>query len=546
MAILPMSAPAGVCQTRMPQLSSAIDTGSEAFRRLEAVNGALAAQLRSRVAEAALGGPEEARRRHRGRGKLLPRERVERLLDVGAPFLEIGQLTAFDLYGGEAPGAGIIAGIGQVSGREAMIIANDATVKGGAYFPMTVKKHLRAQEIALQNRLPCIYLVDSGGANLPFQAEVFPDREHFGRIFYNQARMSAAGVAQIACVMGSCTAGGAYVPAMSDETIIVRGQGTIFLGGPPLVKAATGEVISAEELGGADTHGRRSGVVDHVADEDEHALSIVRSILGRLGGGSTFQSGTEAVAPPLYDPRELYGIIPDDVRAPYEVREVIARVVDGSRFDEFKALYGSTLVTGFAKIWGHDVAILANNGVLFSESALKGAHFIELACQRRIPLVFLQNISGFMVGGKYEAGGIAKDGAKLVTAVSCAEVPKFTVLIGGSFGAGNYGMCGRAFSPRFLFTWPNSRISVMGGEQAASVLATVHRDAEKWTLEEAEAFKAPIRQRYEDEGNPYHATSRLWDDGIIDPAQTRDVLGLAIRAAKTAPIPETRFGVFRM
>jgi 3-methylcrotonyl-CoA carboxylase beta subunit len=532
----------------MPQLSSTIDTGGEAFRRLSAVNGALVAQLRARVAEAALGGSEETRRRHRERGKLLPRDRVERLLDVGAPFLEIGQLTAFDLYDGEAPGAGIIAGVGRVSGRDAMIIANDATVKGGAYFPMTVKKHLRAQEIALQNRLPCIYLVDSGGANLPFQADVFPDREHFGRIFYNQARMSAAGIPQVACVMGSCTAGGAYVPAMSDETVIVRGQGTIFLAGPPLVKAATGEVISAEELGGADTHGRRSGVVDHVADDDEHALSIVRSILGRIGKPSR---DVVCADPPLYDPQELYGVIPDDVRAPYEVREVIARIVDGSRFDEFKALYGTTLVTGFATIWGHQVAILANNGVLFSESALKGAHFIELACQRRIPLVFLQNISGFMVGGKYEAGGIAKDGAKLVTAVSCAEVPKFTVLIGGSFGAGNYGMCGRAFGPRFLFTWPNSRISVMGGEQAASVLATIRRDGieargETWPAEAEAAFKNPIRARYEAEGDPYHATSRLWDDGIIDPAQTRDVLGLAIGAATNAPIGDTRFGVFRM
>jgi 3-methylcrotonyl-CoA carboxylase beta subunit len=433
-----------------------------------------------------------------------------------------------------------------VSGREVMIVANDATVKGGAYFPTTVKKHLRAQEIAQQNRLPCVYLVDSGGANLPHQAEVFPDRDHFGRIFFNQARMSAAGIAQIACVMGSCTAGGAYVPAMSDETIIVRDQGTIFLAGPPLVKAATGEVISAEELGGADTHGRRSGVVDHVANDDEHALEIVRSIVANLNTTKPAELVITETKPPLFDPEELYGIVPTDVRAPYDVREVIARIVDDSHFDEFKALYGATLVCGFARIWGMPVAILANNGVLFSESAVKGAHFIELACKRKIPLVFLQNISGFMVGGKYEAGGIAKDGAKLVTAVACAEVPKFTVLIGGSFGAGNYGMCGRAYSPRFLFTWPNSRISVMGGEQAASVLATVHRDAAKWTEEEAEAFKAPIRQKYEDEGNPYHATARLWDDGIIDPAQTRDVLGLAISASLNAPIPETTFGVFRM
>ena len=474
-----------------------------------------------------------------------------RLLDPGAPFLEIGALAAFGLYDDEAPGAGVIAGVGRVSGREVMIVANDATVKGGAYFPMTVKKHLRAQEIALQNRLPCVYLVDSGGANLPHQAEVFPDREHFGRIFFNQAQMSAASIAQIACVMGSCTAGGAYVPAMSDETVIVRNQGTIFLGGPPLVKAATGEVISAEELGGADTHGRRSGVVDHVAENDEHALSIVRSIVANLNTTKAVDIALAEPRPPAFDPEELYGLIPSDVRAPYDVREVIARIVDGSEFDEFKALYGATLVCGFARIWGYPVAILANNGVLFSESALKGAHFIELACKRRIPLVFLQNISGFMVGGKYEAGGIAKDGAKLVTAVACAEVPKFTVLIGGSFGAGNYGMCGRAYSPRFLWTWPNSRISVMGGEQAASVLATIRRDGleargETWPAQDEAAFKAPVRARYEEEGDPYFATARLWDDGIIDPAQTRDVLGLSISAALNAPVPETRFGVFRM
>ena len=530
----------------MPRLSTAIDPTSDAFVRNAELNRAMAATLRERVGEAALGGPEASRRRHTERGKLLPRQRVERLLDIGSPFLEIGQLAGYGLYDGEAPGAGLICGVGRVSGREVLVLANDATVKGGAYFPMTVKKHLRAQEIARQNRLPCIYLVDSGGANLPHQAEVFPDREHFGRIFFNQARMSAEGVAQIACVMGSSTAGGAYVPAMSDETIIVRGQGTIFLGGPPLVKAATGEVISAEELGGADTHGRRSGVVDHVAANDAHALEIVRSIVANLGERAAPPLLPRTPLPPAFDPAELYGIIPPDVRAPYEVREVIARVVDGSEFDEFKALYGSTLVCGFARIWGYPVAILANNGVLFSESALKAAHFIELACQRGTPLVFLQNISGFMVGGKYEAGGIAKDGAKMVMAVACAEVPKFTVLIGGSFGAGNYGMCGRAYSPRFLFTWPNSRISVMGGEQAASVLATVHRDADKWTAAEEEAFKAPIRQRYEDEGNPYYATARLWDDGIIDPVQTRDVLGLAIAASLNAPIPPTRFGVFRM
>jgi 3-methylcrotonyl-CoA carboxylase beta subunit len=530
----------------MPRLKSAIDPKSDAFRRNAELNLGLAAMLRARVAEAALGGPETSRKRHTDRGKLLPRQRVERLLDIGSPFLEVGQLAGNGLYDGEAPGAGLITGVGRVRGRETLIIANDATVKGGAYFPMTVKKHLRAQEIALQNRLPCVYLVDSGGANLPHQAEVFPDRDHFGRIFFNQARMSAEGIAQVACVMGSCTAGGAYVPAMSDETIIVRGQGTIFLGGPPLVKAATGEVISAEELGGADTHARKSGVVDHVAADDTHALEIVRSIVGHLGDRAAPSLLPRAPEPPVYDPAELYGIVPPDVRAPYEVREVIARLVDGSEFDEFKQLYGTTLVCGFAHVWGYPVAILANNGVLFSESALKGAHFIELACQRNIPLLFLQNISGFMVGGKYEAGGIAKDGAKMVMAVACAEVPKFTVLIGGSFGAGNYGMCGRAYSPRFLFSWPNSRISVMGGEQAASVLATVHRDADKWTPAEAEAFKAPIRQRYEDEGSPYYATARLWDDGVIDPVQTRDVLGLAIAASLNAPIPPTRFGVFRM
>ena len=530
----------------MRKLQSAVDTGSKAFAANARANRALVDQLHERVAEAALGGPEATRKRHVGRGKLLPRDRVMRLIDPGAPFLEVGQLAADGLYDDEAPGAGLITGIGRVSGREAMIVANDATVKGGVYYPLTVKKHLRAQEIALQNRLPCVYLVDSGGANLPHQAEVFPDRDHFGRIFFNQARMSAESIAQIACVMGSCTAGGAYVPAMSDETIIVRGQGTIFLGGPPLVKAATGEVISAEELGGADTHGRRSGVVDYVAADDEDALSIVRSIMARLNTTKRVDMDVAEPRPPAHDPEELYGIVPTDVRAPYDVREVIARIVDGSEFDEFKPLYGTTLVCGFARIWGYPVAILANNGVLFSESALKGAHFIELACQRKIPLIFLQNISGFMVGGKYEAGGIAKDGAKLVTAVASAEVPKFTVLIGGSFGAGNYGMCGRAYSPRFLWTWPNSRISVMGGEQAASVLATVHRDADKWTPAQEEAFKAPVRQRYEDEGNPYFATARLWDDGIIDPAQTRDVLGLSISASLNAPIPETRFGVFRM
>lgn len=544
-----------------PVFDTKLSPESEGFRANAAHNRALVEKLRADVAEAALGGNERARERHTSRGKLLPRDRVERLLDPGSPFLEIGQLAANDLYGGEVPAAGMIAGVGRVSGRQVMIVCNDATVKGGTYYPLTVKKHLRAQEIAEQNRLPCVYLVDSGGANLPHQADVFPDRDHFGRIFFNQANMSAQGVPQIACVMGSCTAGGAYVPAMSDETVIVRNQGTIFLAGPPLVKAATGEVISAEELGGAETHGRRSGVVDHVAENDEHALTIVRDIVSHLGfpfvssaveGPRFFSTALEANGmreprPPRYDPQELYGIIPNDVRAPYDVHEVIARLVDGSEFHEFKSLYGTSLVCGFAHIWGIPVGVIANNGVLFSESAQKGAHFIELACQRRVPLLFLQNISGFMVGGRYEAEGIAKHGAKLVTAVATASVPKITVLIGGSFGAGNYGMCGRAYSPRFLFTWPNSRISVMGGEQAASVLATVHRDADKWSEEEAEAFKAPIRQRYEDEGDPWHATARLWDDGVIDPAQTRDVLGLAFAATLNAPIPERpQFGVFRM
>ncbi len=529
-----------------PRIETKIATDSDEFRARAAHNRSLAERLRADVAEAAKGGPEKHRERHVSRGKLLPRDRVERLLDPGSPFLEIGQLAACDMYEGEVPGAGIIAGIGRVSGRQVMIVCNDATVKGGTYYPMTVKKHLRAQEIAEVNRLPCVYLVDSGGANLPHQAEVFPDRDHFGRIFFNQAQMSSKGIPQIACVMGSCTAGGAYVPAMSDESVIVRNQGTIFLAGPPLVKAATGEEISAEDLGGGDLHAKKSGVVDHLAENDEHALTIVRDIV------STLQPQSSAIElreprPPLFDAEELYGIIPEDVRAPYDVHEVIARIVDGSELHEFKSLFGSSLVCGFAHIWGIPVAILANNGVLFSESALKGAHFIELACQRRIPLLFLQNISGFMVGGKYEAEGIAKHGAKLVTAVATASVPKITVLIGGSFGAGNYGMAGRAYSPRFLFTWPNSRISVMGGEQAASVLATVHRDADKWTPEQAEAFKQPIRDDYEAQGNPWHATARLWDDGIIDPAQTRDVLGLAFAATLNAPIPEhPRFGVFRM
>ncbi|WP_088311241.1 carboxyl transferase domain-containing protein [Novosphingobium sp. B 225] len=530
-----------------PVLPTTLNPEDPQTQARAAHNRALAADLHARVATAALGGDQRSRERHISRGKLLPRERVERLLDPGAPLLEIGQLAANGMYGDEVPGAGIITGIGRVSGRMCMIFANDATVKGGTYYPLTVKKHLRAQEIAEANHLPCIYLVDSGGANLPNQAEVFPDRDHFGRFFFNQANMSAKGIAQIAAVMGSCTAGGAYVPAMSDETVIVREQGTIFLAGPPLVKAATGEEISAEDLGGGDLHAKKSGVVDHLAENDEHALSIVRDIVSHLG--PAHRHGLTVLEPqaPLYPAEDLYSIVPEDVRAPYDVHEVIARIVDGSQFHEFKAHYGTTLVCGFAHIWGMPVAILANNGVLFSESAVKGAHFIELACQRKIPLLFLQNISGFMVGGKYEAEGIAKHGAKLVTAVATATVPKLTVLIGGSFGAGNYGMCGRAYSPRFLFTWPNSRISVMGGEQAASVLATVHRDAANWTAEEAEAFKAPIRQKYEDEGNPWYASARLWDDGVIDPVQTRDVLGLALAAALEAPIPDRpQFGVFRM
>ncbi|MEL7199687.1 MAG: carboxyl transferase domain-containing protein [Pseudomonadota bacterium] len=532
-----------------PVLTTKLDREAPETKARAAHNKALASDLREAVAKASFGGPERSRERHTSRGKLLPRERVERLLDPGSPFLEIGQLVANGMYEGDINGGSLICGIGRVSGRQVMIVCNDATVKGGTYYPMTVKKHLRAQEIAQENRLPCIYLVDSGGANLPHQAEVFPDRDHFGRIFFNQANMSAAGIPQIACVMGSCTAGGAYVPAMSDETVIVRNQGTIFLAGPPLVKAATGEEISAEDLGGGDLHAKKSGVVDHLAENDEHALTIVRDIVSHLGEntGAAENISLKDPRPPRFDADDLYALIPEDVRAPYDVKEVIARLVDGSEFHEFKAQYGSTLVCGFAHIWGMPVAILANNGVLFSESAQKGAHFIELACQRRIPLLFLQNISGFMVGGKYEAEGIAKHGAKLVTAVATASVPKITVVIGGSFGAGNYGMAGRAYSPRFLFTWPNARISVMGGEQAASVLATVHRDAETWSEEEAEAFKAPIRQKYEDEGNPYYATARLWDDGVIDPVQTRDVLGLAFAATLEAPIPERpQFGVFRM
>jgi len=510
----------------------------------------LVADYRTLRIEAAKGGSDRARERHVRRGKLLPRDRIVGLLDPGSPFLELSPLAAHDMYGEAINGAGIVTGVGRVAGRLVMIVCNDATVKGGTYYPITVKKHLRAQEVAFENRLPCIYLVDSGGANLPHQTEVFPDREHFGRIFFNQAKMSAAGIPQIACVMGSCTAGGAYVPAMSDETVIVKGEGTIFLAGPPLVKAATGEVVSAEELGGADVHARRSGVADHYALDDRHALAIVRDIVGNLDGASE-AAATAAFAEPLHPPSELERVVPVDLRRQYDARAIIVRIVDGSEFSEFKTLYGETLVTGFASIQGMKTGILANNGILFSESALKGAHFIELCCQRRIPLLFLQNITGFMVGASYEAGGIAKDGAKLVTAVACAAVPKITVIVGGSYGAGNYGMCGRAFGPRFLFTWPNARISVMGGEQAASVLATLRRDnieAEggTWSAEEEEAAKAPVRERYEAEGNPLYATARLWDDGIILPSETRDVLGLALGVCANAPVEETRFGVWRM
>uniref|UniRef100_UPI0034DEB53A carboxyl transferase domain-containing protein n=1 Tax=Streptomyces harbinensis TaxID=1176198 RepID=UPI0034DEB53A len=509
------------------------------------------ARLREKLAAARLGGGERARARHTARGKLLPRERVDALLDPGSPFLELAPLAADGMYDGQAPAAGVIAGIGRVSGRQTVIVANDATVKGGAYFPMTVKKHLRAQEIALENRLPCLYLVDSGGAFLPLQDEVFPDRDHFGRIFYHQARLSAAGIPQIAAVLGSCTAGGAYVPAMSDEAVIVRDQGTIFLGGPPLVKAATGEVVTAEELGGGDVHTRTSGVTDHLADNDAHALRIVRDIVATLPAASAPPWEVTAPEPPAADEAGLYGVVPADPRTPYDVREVIARLVDGSRFHEFKERYGPTLVTGFARIHGHPVGVVANNGILFSESAQKGAHFIELCDQRGIPLLFLQNISGFMVGRDYEAGGIAKHGAKMVTAVSCARVPKLTVVIGGSYGAGNYSMCGRAYGPRFLWMWPGAKISVMGGEQAASVLATVKRDqlaarGEEWPAAEEEAFKEPIRAGYEAQGNAYYATARLWDDGVIDPLQTRTVLGLALTVCAGAPLGEAGYGVFRM
>jgi propionyl-CoA carboxylase len=535
----------------LPAIASHLDPRSTEFRANAAAMQDLVAELRERLALVRQGGGEEQMRRHRSRGKLPPRERVERLLDPGTPFLEFSALAAWDMYDGDAPAAGIITGIGVVSGRECVIVANDATVKGGTYFPMTVKKHLRAQEIAEENRLPCIYLVDSGGAFLPLQADVFPDKTHFGRIFYNQAQMSAKGIAQIAVVMGSCTAGGAYVPAMSDETVIVRGTGTIFLGGPPLVKAATGEEVSAEELGGGEVHTTISGVADHLAENDEHALALTRSIVANLPHRREAPWEIAPVEQPAYDPAELYGIIPTDPRKSFDVREVIARIVDGSRLHEFKPLYGSTLVCGFARIMGFPVGIVANNGILFSESALKGAHFIELCCRRRVPLVFLQNITGFMVGRKYENEGIAKDGAKMVMAVANASVPKFTVILGGSFGAGNYAMCGRAYGPRQLWMWPNARISVMGGQQAASVLLTVRLDnlrarGQDMTPEEQEAFMAPTLATYEHEGSPYFSTARLWDDGIIDPVDTRMVLGLGIAAALNAPIPETSFGVFRM
>jgi 3-methylcrotonyl-CoA carboxylase beta subunit len=535
----------------MPVIKSQLNPRSEEFRANAARMQGLVADLREKVARTTLGGDEQARAKHAARGKLLPRERVRTLLDPGSPFLEVGQLAAHGMYGDEAPGAGIITGIGRISGRECVVVCNDATVKGGTYFPMTVKKHLRAQEIAAQNRLPCVYLVDSGGANLPNQDDVFPDREHFGRIFFNIANLSAAGIPQIAVVMGSCTAGGAYVPAMSDESIIVKGQGTIFLGGPPLVKAAIGEVVTAEELGGADVHTRVSGVADHYALNDAHALAICRRIVANLNTRKEVRLEMRAPREPLYPAEEIYGVIPSDVRKPYDVREVIARVVDGSELDEFKQNYGATLITGFAHLHGYPVAILANNGILYSESSLKAAHFIELACQRGIPLVFLQNIAGYMVGKKYEAGGIAKDGAKMVTAVATAKVPKFTLILGGSYGAGNYGMCGRAYSPRFLWMWPNARISVMGGEQAASVLATVRRDGiaakgGSWSKEEEESFRRPIREQYERQGHPYYASARLWDDGVVDPAETRRLLGLAISASLNAPIEQTRFGIFRM
>jgi len=535
----------------MPVIESQLNPRSERYRASAQTMQALVADLESTLARVALGGGEAARAKHLARGKLLPRDRVEALLDPGTPFLEVAPLAALDLYENAVPCAGVIAGIGSVAGVQCMIVCNDATVKGGTYYPLSVKKHLRAQEIAQQNRLPCIYLVDSGGANLPNQDEVFPDRDHFGRIFFNQANMSAASIPQIAVVMGSCTAGGAYVPAMSDEVIIVKNQGTIFLGGPPLVKSATGEVVTAEELGGGEVHARQSGVADHLADDDAHALALARQVVARLNWRKDLQLLRAAARPPRYPADELNGIIPVDTRKPFEVREVIARIVDGSELDEFKTLYGSTLVTGFAHIEGIPVGIVANNGILFADSANKGAHFIELCCQRKLPLVFLQNITGFMVGRKYENEGIARAGAKLVTAVSCAQVPKFTVIIGGSFGAGNYGMCGRSFSPRFLWMWPNARISVMGGSQAASVLASVKRDGIEarggsWDSDEEGAFKAQIVAQYERQGHPYYASARLWDDGVIRPVDTRRVLSLGLSASLNAAIAETRFGVFRI
>jgi 3-methylcrotonyl-CoA carboxylase beta subunit len=550
---LPLALKHGSGQFRpgMTVLSSTIDTRSDIFKKNAEAMRALVADLRARTDKVRLGGGEEQRKRHVSRGKLLPRERVRALLDPGSPFLELSPLAAMGMYDDEAPGSGVITGVGRVSGVECAIVCNDATVKGGTYYPMTVKKHLRAQEVAMENRLPCIYLVDSGGANLPQWPEVFPDKTHFGRIFYNQANMSAQGIPQIACVMGSCTAGGAYVPAMSDETVIVRKQGTIFLGGPPLVKAAIGEIVSAEELGGADVHARTSGVADHYAHNDSHALGMVRRIVANLNWKKNPSVALIEPREPNYAAEELYGVVPPDSRTPYDMREVIARLVDGSELDEFKHLYGTTIVTGFARIWGHPVGIIGNNGILFNESALKASHFIELCGQRGIPLLFLQNITGFMVGRKYEAGGIARDGAKMVTAVSTVGVPKFTVIVGGSYGAGNYGMCGRAYGPRFLWMWPSARISVMGGEQAASVLATVRRDnieakGGSWSKEEEAAFKQPILEQYDREGHPYYATARLWDDGILDPVDTRMALALGLSAAMNQPIGATKFGVFRM
>jgi 3-methylcrotonyl-CoA carboxylase beta subunit len=535
----------------LPILKSKIEIGADDIRANADAMRALAVELKERRAKAALGGSEKSRKRHIGRGKLLPRDRVMTLIDPGSPFLELSPLAANGMYEDNIHAAGIITGIGRIEGRECVIVANDATIKGGTYYPETVKKHVRAQEVARENRLPCLYLVDSGGANLPQWPDVFPDRDHFGRIFYNQATLSAMGIPQVAVVMGSCTAGGAYVPAMSDETVIVRKQGTIFLGGPPLVKAATGEVVSAEDLGGADVHARKSGVADHYAGDDHHALAMTRRIVANFNTRKTTELALLPPRDPVLDTAELDSIVPVDLKKQYDVREVIARLVDGSEFDEFKALYGTTLVTGFAHLHGMPIGIIGNNGILYSESALKAAHFIELCCQRKIPLLFLQNIVGFMVGRDYEAGGIAKDGAKMVTAVSCAQVPKITVVIGGSYGAGNYGMCGRAFSPRFLFTWPNARVALMGSEQAASVLATVRRDnieaaGGAWSAEEEETFKKPIRDQFDAQGNPYYATARLWDDGIILPSETRRVLALAFSATLNAPIPETRFGVFRM